>query len=104
MNTLLPVKDPGETVVVVFDFSKEAASLTIGGSPGTSEVYWTTTADPNPSAVLSGAAVVSGTSVLQRVAGGVNFTDYALRCTATNQNGDVLVVAAILPVRRQPSP
>ena len=106
MSTRHPPKDPVESIVVAFDFAKEATSITLGATPVTCAVFWTTTSDSNPSAILSGAASISGTvatQVLQRIIGGVDMTDYALRCTATNQSGDVLVVAAILPVRRQPA-
>lgn len=68
-------------------------------------VLWSMAGDETPSAVLSGAATVSGSNpahVLQRVQGGVDLTDYALRCTALSAEGDVLVVAAVLPVRQLP--
>lgn len=106
MSTRLPVKDPSESVVVLFDFSREAASIAIGASPVTCEVQWTATEDLAPQNVLTGAAEISASSpahVLQRVSGGVDLTDYALRCVGTSPSGDVLVVAAVLPVRKQPA-
>ncbi len=103
MTERLPVKDPGESVVVLFDFSAETASVS---SPSvTSSVRWSLPGDASPSAVLDGAPSISGSNaahVLQRVDGGVDLTDYALRCTAMSAEGDVLVVPAVLPVRLLP--
>lgn len=103
MSTRFPVKLPTESVVVLFDFSAETA---IVSSPVvTSSVLWSLPGDANPSSVLDGAATVSGDNaahVLQRVDGGTDLTDYALRCTALSAEGDTLVVAAVLPVRLLP--
>lgn len=103
MTTRFPVKTPAESVVVTFDFSGETASVT--GPSVEASVLWSMAGDETPAAVLSGAATVSGSNpahVLQRVQGGVDLTDYALRCTALSAEGDVLVVPAVLPVRQLP--
>lgn len=105
MTTRYPDKQPGESVVVLFDFSKEAASVS---SPSVEcVVLWSEseTPDPNPGDVPSGSPQISGTNaahVLQRMAGGKDMTDYALRCTGLGPNGDVLIVDAVLPVRVKP--
>ena len=103
MSTVFPVKDVGETVTVMFDFSSETAS--VSAPTVACSVLWSATSDGSPSAVLSGSPQVSGSNaaqVLQKVTGGVDLTNYALRCTATAANGDTLVVAATLLVRRLP--
>ena len=104
MSTRLPVKDPAESRVVTFDFSKEATSVS---SPAcTCTVYWPAAGDPSPAAVLSGQPQVNGSNpaqVFQLVTGGLDVNDYALRCVALDQNGYPVVVAAILPVRKQPA-
>lgn len=85
--------------MVTFDFSKEATSIS---SPvvATPTVDWSTTSDPTPGALISGAPAIVGTTVLQRIAAtGVDYTDYYLKCTAISSTGDTLVVDGILPVR-----
>jgi len=104
MSTWLPVKDTSESVVVLFDFSKETAS--VSAPVVTCSVNWSNSSDANPSAVLSGSPSINGANaaqVFQRVQGGVDLTDYALRCVAVAANGDILTVAAILPVRKLPT-
>lgn len=103
MTARFPDKDPEEQVVLLFDFGREAAAVS---SPQvTCDVQWS--ASPAPAAdVRSGAPQVSGdhpAQVLQTVAGGTDWTDYALRCKATGPDGQVLVVGAVLPVRRRPA-
>jgi hypothetical protein len=100
--TTLPTKDPAESVVLGFDFSSEAASVSITSVTASVRSSAATT----PAALtLSGSAQISGTNpaiVLQRVSGGDDTTDYRLRCVVTTSAGDTLVRAAILPVRQQP--
>lgn len=103
MTTRFPDKDPDEAgIVLLFDFSREAASVT---SPTvTCEVLWSDDAAPAAD-VRSGSPAISqdnAAHVLQAVSGGTDWTDYALRCTATGPNGQVLVVPSVLPVRRKP--
>jgi hypothetical protein len=105
MTTRYPDKAPGESVVVTFDFSKEATA--VSGPSVTCTVLWTEsdTPDPTPENVRSGEPEVSGSNaahVLQRVVGGEDMTDYAMTCTATSSAGDVLTVPAVLPVRIKP--
>lgn len=99
-TTILPSKDPGEAVTVLFDFSSETASIS---APVVAVVVETpATPDNAPAALLSSSASVSGINpagALQRITGGFNGNDYGLRCTATAANGDTLVCSARLPVR-----
>ena len=101
-STLLPEKDPRESVVVAFDFSDEATALV--GTPQVSCVVFAgNTTDATPGAMVSGSATPSGTQVLQRIQGGKSGNSYGLSCVATNSNGDTLVRAAVLPVLTQPN-
>ncbi|MCL2656826.1 MAG: hypothetical protein FWD62_05280 [Betaproteobacteria bacterium] len=98
----LPIKDPEESVVIEFDFSAEAASVSSPLVVASIEYSGPDDADPAPMAVLSGVPQVLGASVLQRVQGGIAGTDYGLRCLAITEAGDALVASAVLPVREKP--
>ncbi|HEY9027163.1 MAG TPA: hypothetical protein VIP05_22915 [Burkholderiaceae bacterium] len=101
MTTLLPIKGTGESVVIGFNFSKEAASV---GAPMSVAVTVEASlpGDPNPSAILVGDPQVDSENparVLQRVAGGADATRYRLQCTALADTGDTLTCPVILPVQ-----
>jgi hypothetical protein len=55
--------------------------------------------DANPSALLSGAATVAGTTITQRITGGRPGTTYLIRFRAVNAAGLAYVREARLPVR-----
>lgn len=93
-TTMLPDKDPAESVVVEFAFDGELAAI----DSATVVATLLNGADPDPAAMLDGLPQIQGTSVLQRVAGGVDQVNYKLRCTATHGE-DVRVRAGIIPVR-----
>jgi phage gp36-like protein len=88
-------KDPGDRILVEFDFAKDAASVS---SP---DVIITvqTGEDASPAAMLDGAPQVVGAKVLQWLIGGKDGVDYALQCTANGTGGAVLTIEAVLPVR-----
>lgn len=90
----LPRKDPNETVYITFDFSNVAVSVE---SPVITAAVDSGKADANPSAILSGSPIVSGTTVLQLVTGGVAGSNYLLRCSV-NVGAETVVNATILPV------
>jgi flagellar biosynthesis protein FliR len=72
-----------------FDFtSAMSVSETILSASVAVSVY--TGVDPSPSAILSGAATVSGKVVSQVLTGGVVGVVYALTCTAVTSLGQVL--------------
>ena len=74
---------PGETVVSV------VISVSLKGG-----------VDASPSAILDGAPVLLADGrVLQRVKGGVNLAAYRVRCDATTSDGQILVLAGVIPVR-----
>lgn len=91
----MPEKDPAERIIARFDFSKRATS--ISGPVAQAVVISGTDADP--SAIISGAPVINGTSVLQAYAGGVAGVNYGVSMQVTTDTGEVLVLAGILPVR-----
>ena len=98
----LPVKGTDESVVLGFDFSDEAvsvssATLTVTVEPGVAE-------DPTPASILTGAYQIDPTNaarVLQRVSAGVDQVDYYIKATAPGNGADILTRGAILPVRSQ---
>lgn len=104
--TTVAIKDPAEEVTVLFDFSTVATSVT---NPTVSAaVKWYeegTTPDPNPSAILYGSPQVSVANpahVLHKIVGGLPMHDYSLRCVAEADNGDLILVPMVLPVRSLP--
>jgi len=92
METWEP-KDPAEEFAVAFDFSSElsaitAATVTIVTQRGT---------DVAPEDVLNGAAQIDGTTVRQRIHGGLHKCTYKFRCEATDGT-EVWVITQGLPV------
>lgn len=98
MTTRFDSKDPGEQVTLGFDFTK----LGTPANP-TVEISVRKGTDAAPSAVLLGLPAVIGTWVYQRVQGGVDEVDYAVRCLA-DIGQDRMLIDAILPVRARPTP
>ena len=98
-NFEFDVKDPEERVRVGFDFASLIPA--IAGSPAPTIVasQASGTADSTPSAVLDGSVSISGTKVLQWVSGGLDSANYRLRCKAYGPNGELFVLAGILPVK-----
>lgn len=93
-------KDPSEVILLGFDFSNLTTLIT--GTPSVVCTRIGGKADNNPaSMVLGAAAVQSGYRVVQRIQGGVNGTDYELRCTVSTSDNQTFVKVGHLPVRRQ---
>ena len=93
-TSILPDKDPAESVVVEFAFDGELAAI----DSAVVAVTLAAGTDATPAALLDGALQIQGTSVLQRISGGVADANYRLHCTATHGE-DVRVRAGIIPVR-----
>lgn len=89
-------KDPSEVVMLGFDFLLLTASPS---SPVVTITRHAGAADEAPAGVLSGAATVNGSRVLQAVTGGVTGCDYLLRCQVDAPDGSRYVLAGVLPVR-----
>lgn len=98
MTTRFDSKDPDEVVTLGFDFSKL-------GNPHnpTVEIAVRKGTDGNPEAVLLGLPTHHGHWVYQRVQGGLDGVDYAVRCFADIGN-DRMLIDAVLPVRLRPTP
>lgn len=98
MQTFSP-KYPAESRVLAIGFSKLlAAGETIQGTP-TIAVSVIGGVDGNPNAIKSGAAVVQGADVLQRVVGGLDGVDYRLEVTVTTNVPNTIVGEVMLQVR-----
>lgn len=95
-NPAFDPKDPGEIVHLGFDFSALTPAPT---SPVVTAAHHGGTADAAPSAILSGAPAVSGTTIVQRVAAGVAGANYLLRCQVDTAAGERFILAGVLPVR-----
>jgi len=98
-RVILPPKKIGETVAEPADFiSRLSGTEIINSCSCVASVY--TGVDPNPSAILVGAAVFSGTVVTQTVTGGVLGTIYELLYvvnTSQNQRLELAAYLAIIP-------
>ncbi len=93
-----PFKDPNEAFACAFDFALELVEgETITGTPQITVAVVTGT-DTSPAAIKSGAPVIEGARVLQRLVGGVAGVAYSITCLATTSEGNTLARAAILPV------
>lgn len=88
-------KDPSEIITVTFDFTALATSV---GSPVVSCSVFSGREDPGASAMLSGSPQITGTTVLQRVIGGLPGNTYKLRCQIDDADGERWVVADELSV------
>lgn len=98
MTTRFDTKDPGEDVTVEFDFTL----LGVPVSP-VIEIEVLEGADATPEAIRLGSPAIIGSKVYQRITGGVDEVEYALRCWA-NVGADRPLIDAILPIRRRPGP
>lgn len=100
MTTILPTKGTLESVVIGFNFSREAVSVSAPLSIDVS-VESGLVGDPSPIDILDGEPQLDPDNparVLQRVQGGVDATRYRLQCTALANTGDTLTCPVILPV------
>lgn len=92
----LDPKDPDEEVFVRFDF---AALTATPSAPEVTSARHAGEADSSPASIRSGQPTVSGSAVLQKVVGGIDGTDYLLRCLASAPDGSKYVLTGVLPVR-----
>lgn len=89
--------DPGEKLVLTFDFTNGLNGVTLVSPTVKATVDAGT--DPNPNAILGSPAIV-GATVLVPVSGMVLGVDYHITVTCTTTNNNLtLAVAGILPVR-----
>lgn len=91
-------KKTGETVLVSFDFlSKLVSGETISTQSVAASVY--SGVDANPSAIINGAATLSGTTIiLQSITAGVVGCIYSLLCTITTSLGQTIQMSTLLAI------
>jgi hypothetical protein len=96
-RTIYPPKKLAETVQLAPNFiSALQASETIATAVCTASVFSGT--DPNPAAIISGAAAINGTIVTQLVTGGVLGCVYEFLCTVTTSLGQTLGMSGFLAI------
>ena len=112
MNALrLPEKDPGETLVLCWDFTEDleeqdSPELTITGIPDIAisvDQSLRRGTDSNVGDMLVGSPQVVGNQVLQAVTLGVDGVDYKIRCAVSINSSPTVVLykTSLLPVRVQ---
>jgi hypothetical protein len=92
----LAVKDPDESVYILFDFRLIAASV---AGAQVRVTRFSGAADADPAAIADGAPQTEGPRVFQRVEAGVDACTYHLECEVNAPDGSRYVLAALLPVR-----
>lgn len=98
---VLDQKSPAATVQLVFDFiSFLPAGVTLF-APVVQATVWAGV-DAAPGAIISGAASVSGTKVLQNITGGVAGVIYKLTVGVSASNGQALIIYGYLAVVGDP--
>lgn len=95
----LDYKDPEETLVVTFDFTKDLDPGETISSPTVTVAIDNGGTDAAYQSVLSGSPTAAVGVVTQVVTLGVDGVDYRLQCKVNTSGSRVLVLAAILPVR-----
>lgn len=88
-RSIFDAKVSGTNVRLVFDFT---SSLAVGETISSASTAATTYSgtDATPSAIISGAAAISGGQVTQTITGGVVGVTYLLKCSATTSLGYAL--------------
>lgn len=96
---ILDIKIAEEELTIEFDMlSRLKVGETVATAAVSCEVFSGT--DPNPAALISGLAVVSGSIVQQRVIGGLPGVIYILTCAARTSVNDLVLnqgKLAVLP-------
>lgn len=84
-----------ETETATFDFSSRLLpGVTISTQVCTAAVYSGT--DATPSAIISGAATLSGAIVSQKITAGTEGVIYEVTCTVTTSDGQTLILVGYL--------
>lgn len=89
-------KYPAEIATVTFDFSDLATAC---ANPAVTISVENGVVDAGAASMISGSAQVSGTTVLQRIAGGIPGNTYKLMCQIDDADGERWIVSASLEVR-----
>jgi len=93
---MLSPKDPTETIAITFDLTNLVTTAI--GSAVVTATHIDGPADSNTSAMISGAASISGFYVTQNITGGVAGATYMLRCTASADTYYTYVVSDTIQV------
>lgn len=96
-RSLFDLKPVAHDYSAVFEFGNEVAVGETVNSATTTCVLYTGT-DASPSAMISGAAVISGTKATQKIIDGVAGNGYLLTCTALTDESRTLVRSGYLVV------
>lgn len=89
-------KDPRETILIGFQFSTLTATP---AAPVVTVAHHAGAADATPASMLVGEPQISGSLVVQRITGGVDYADYLMSCQVDAPDGLRFVLAGVLPVR-----
>lgn len=94
-----PDKAPAEKVWVVFNYKRGLApGVTV--TAAAMAVTLKGGVDATPSAIFDGLPVLLADGrVMQRIKGGIHLATYMVRCDATTSDGQILVLAGVIPVR-----
>lgn len=88
-----------EVVLRSFDFTDAlGVGETLSTAVTTATVY--SGVDANPSAIISGSAVIAGTKVAQKFTGGALGTIYSVVCTITTSSAQTIISEGYLAVVR----
>lgn len=93
MIKVLDNKEPGESVVLEFDFASDLDAI----DTVTLEVSAVNGTDLDAQAVKDGIHQILGAKVLQRMSGGIDRSAYKFKCKAT-RGQDKRVLTSIVPV------
>lgn len=93
MIKILDNKEPGESVVLEFDFGSDLAAI----DTVTLAVSAVNGTDLAAQAVKDGIHQILGSKVLQRMSGGIDRSEYKFKCTAT-RGQDKRVLTSVVPV------
>lgn len=93
-------KDAAERVPLGFNFGALLDEVALSPAPVITVTRLAGVLDAAPEDMLDGAPQVDGATVLQWVAGGINGTQYSLRCEATGADGEIYVLVGIMRVRK----
>ena len=97
MRTFSP-KDPGETIVLGFNFAPGLNSgETLTGSPTLSISLYSGVPDPSMPSMIVGGGQISSALVLQTITLGMSGNNYAVTATCPTNSGRILAVGGILP-------
>lgn len=96
-STTWPAKYPAERITVEFDFTRD---LPPGDAVATVQLFFATVhgVDAAPANLLYATGPIKGARVFPQLQGGLGGCSYLVTCQATTQDGNIFVLARVLPV------